>query len=94
MEAAARGLPVIGLDHQGLAALIPDEMAIKVEIQDGPRTVADLARAIEWMAANPEKRRAMGHAAREFAKRNTWEARVRDVYSIINSLTSEARTSG
>ena len=37
-EAAAFGLPMIGLAHHGMEDLIPDDVAIKVPILDGPGT--------------------------------------------------------
>ena len=82
-EAAAFGLPIVGLAHQGVADLIPDDVAVKVPVGDPDQTAQGLASAIEVLARAPEKRREMGLAARRFAERNTWAARVQEAYSII-----------
>jgi glycosyltransferase involved in cell wall biosynthesis len=84
-EATAFGVPIVGLDHQGVADLLPDEVALKVPIRDPAETAASLARAIEVLARDATKRRKMSEAAISFAERNTWPTRVKETYSIIQS---------
>jgi glycosyltransferase involved in cell wall biosynthesis len=85
-EAAGFGLPIIGLAHQGIADLIPDEVAIKVPILDGSRTADALARAVESLVDDPGRRARMSDAAVSFAHANTWAERVREVYSIVGRI--------
>ena len=84
-EASAFGLPIIALDHHGVADLLPDDVAFKVPVGDPEQTAQGLARAIEALARAPAERKAMGLAALRFAERNTWGARVQETYSIIES---------
>jgi glycosyltransferase involved in cell wall biosynthesis len=88
-EAAAFGLPIVGLDHQGMADLIPDDMCVKVPVGDSDQTATAVARAIEDLARDSTKCRAMSEAALRFAQRNTWVARVEETYSIIESSLEE-----
>jgi glycosyltransferase involved in cell wall biosynthesis len=85
-EAAAFGLPMVGLRHQGMADLIPDDVAIKVPIVDAAGTADGLARAIETLARDEALRERMGQAAVRFARDNTWPRRVDQVYGIIERV--------
>jgi glycosyltransferase involved in cell wall biosynthesis len=93
-EAAAFGLPMIGLRHQGMADLIPDDMAIKVPVGDADSTAEGLARAVETVAKDAALRRRMGEAALRFAQDNTWPRRVEEVYAIIDRLLDGSRRAG
>jgi glycosyltransferase involved in cell wall biosynthesis len=92
-EAAAFGLPMIGLAHQGMADLIPEDVAIKVPILDGPGTADALARAVESLIDDRGRRARMREAAVRFARANSWPERVREVYSIVEPIV-DARPSG
>jgi len=93
-EAAAFGLPMVGLRHQGMADLIPEDVAIKVPILDGDGTAAGLARAIETLAQDAVLRERMGEAALRFAKDNTWPRRVQEVYATIDRALSGSGNAG
>jgi glycosyltransferase involved in cell wall biosynthesis len=84
-EAAAFGLPIVALDHHGVADLIPGDIAEKVSVGGPEDTAQRLAQAIERLAREPKRRDSMSHAARSFAQRNTWRARVEEAYSIIEA---------
>jgi glycosyltransferase involved in cell wall biosynthesis len=86
LEAAAFGLPMIGLDHQGMADLIPEDVAIKVPILDAAGTALALARAVESLIDDRGRRARMGEAAFRFARANTWAERIREVYSIVEPI--------
>jgi glycosyltransferase involved in cell wall biosynthesis len=79
---------MIGLGHQGMADLIPDDVAIKVPILNADGTADGLARAIETLAKDSPLRRRMGEAALRFAKDNTWPRRVAEVYGILARVLS------
>jgi glycosyltransferase involved in cell wall biosynthesis len=76
LEAMAQALPIITLDHQGVATLVPDEAGIKVPVTTPALTVAALAEAIRRLAASPEIRRKLGEASWNYAREQTWEKRV------------------
>jgi glycosyltransferase involved in cell wall biosynthesis len=90
-EAAALALPIIALDHHGVADLIPDDVAMKVPVGKPEQTAQGLAQAIESLAKDPERRRAMGEAALQLAYRNTWPTRISNLYSIIEPLLQKSR---
>lgn len=73
LEALAQGLPIIGLDHQGVKDFVPDDAAIKIPVTNPNETVQGLAKAIEYMFEHPEKRLEMGLIGYEFAKMYTWK---------------------
>jgi len=76
LEAAAQGLPIIALDHQGIGSLLPDEAGWKVPVTKPRATVAALADAIREMVRNPAARLERGGAALRFAASNTWYQRA------------------
>jgi glycosyltransferase involved in cell wall biosynthesis len=69
LEAMASGLPIVTTRCEGVDELVADNGVI-VEGSDP----ADLARAIETLAADRDARRAMSVAARKQAQRFTWHA--------------------
>ena len=76
IEAMAAGLPVIGLDHQGVGALIPTHAAIKVPVSSPEATARALAAAIRTLANSPESGCRVGEAARRHAMSETWSLRI------------------
>ncbi len=76
LEALAQGLPIIGLNHQGVRDFVPNNASIKVEVTNPNQTVQGLAKAIEYMFEHPEKRLEMGRVGYEFAKQYTWKQNV------------------
>jgi glycosyltransferase involved in cell wall biosynthesis len=73
LEALAQGLPIIGLDHQGVRDFVPDTASIKVPVTKPTETVQGLAQAIQYMFEHPEERLEMGRIGYEFAKMYTWK---------------------
>lgn len=76
MEAMAFSLPVVTLDLHGQAELVDNSTGIRVPVTEPERVAADLAKAIEWMYFNEEKRVEMGLNAFHFAQRQNWESKV------------------
>ena len=62
MEAMARGLPIVALDHHGVRYL-PDEAVLKVPVTDPDKLVPDIADALLDLALSPELRARCGAAA-------------------------------
>ena len=71
LEAMAHALPVITLNHQGAAELVPEAAGIKVAVTSPEGVAQQVAAAIERLAASADLRARMGAAghrrAREFA---------------------------
>lgn len=86
LEAMARGVPILTLDHQGAATLVPDAAGIKVPISTPSSTAFALARAVERLAADRAALLRMGEAALEVARRHTWDRKAQDALRIYKQL--------
>ena len=76
IEAMAAGLPVLGLNHQGFGAMIPEQAAIKIPVTGPAATIQGLADGIRALAACPDLGQRMGEAARRHAASESWSRRV------------------
>ncbi len=76
LEAMASGLPIIGLDHQGVGAFVPSEAGVKVPVTNPQETVLALGSAIRRLVGSDEERARMGRSAWEFATTQSWERRA------------------
>lgn len=76
LEAMARGMPVIALNHQGVASVVPVGAGIKVPVTTPQETIDGLASAMRRLAADPQARAAMGQLARACAAEQTWDKRA------------------
>ena len=76
LEAMAHALPMVALDHQGVAAHVPDHAALKVPVTHPTETVARFAAAMQRLGSSPELRERLGRAGWEFAQSQVWERRV------------------
>jgi len=76
LEAMARGLPIITLDHHGIGYLVTEEFGIKVPVNEPEETVTAFARAIDRLVADPETRTRMSAAALKVAGEYTWDRRA------------------
>lgn len=84
LEALARGVPLITLDHQGQGAMIPDDAAIKVAVTDPGLTVAGMADAILKLCRSPEERSRLSQAGLRFAHTLEWSNRTREMIAIYH----------
>jgi glycosyltransferase involved in cell wall biosynthesis len=64
LEAMAAGLPVVGMDVGGPAAIIEEDTGFRVKVESVKQVIADLASALETLAENSELRACMGATAR------------------------------
>jgi glycosyltransferase involved in cell wall biosynthesis len=87
LEAMAVGLPAVVLDRGGPALVVDEEVGVKVPVSRPRQVVADLARALETLASDPERRRAMGEAARRRVReRHTWVVRAQEVAALYEEV--------
>jgi len=82
LEAMAHALPVITLDHQGAADLVPDEAGIKVPVTSPSETRQAIATAIGKLAASADLRVAMGAAGHRRALAFTLSRRIQDIEAL------------
>jgi glycosyltransferase involved in cell wall biosynthesis len=86
LEAMAHGLPILALDHHGVAAFVPDKAAIKVPVTSPAETVSGLAQGIRRLLLFPRERQEMSEAALEFAKTQTWEKRTERMSKLYEEI--------
>jgi glycosyltransferase involved in cell wall biosynthesis len=72
LEAMARGLPAVALDHHGAAEMVTPETGLLVPVDTPERVIAGFATALQCLAADPDLRAHMGEVACR---------RARDVYA-------------
>jgi glycosyltransferase involved in cell wall biosynthesis len=86
VEALARGLPVICLDHMGFRDAVNDECAIKIGPDNIDQVIRDFARAIDLIGQDENRRFKMAIAAQKASMRFTWKQKeefVNEVYQRI-----------
>lgn len=76
LEAMAYSLPVVTLNLHGQAELVDQSTGIRVPVTEPEAVAVELAKAIEWMYRNEDKRIEMGLNAFRFAQRQNWESKV------------------
>lgn len=94
LEALARGLPVVTLDHQGAGALITPEAGIRVPLTTPAETVAGLAKAFASLAADRVLLKRLSHGAFELARQNLWKARVEQMNHWYEEVLTARKGSG
>lgn len=89
-EAMRWGLPVIGADRGGAQALLDPSFAIKAPVHDPDQLARSLADAIEGLAHDPERVRALGEGAQ--ARLNSlggWPELARRVVDMYASVLAD-----
>ena len=76
LEAMAYSLPIVTINIHGQAETVSDKTGIRVPVTTPEEVTTGLAKAVEWMAAHPNERLAMGRAAHTFALTQLWEEKV------------------
>lgn len=93
-EALAAGLPVICLDHMGMADQVTEQCGIKIAVTSPARVARDLAAALTALHDNPARREHLARAARDRAVDYSWPRigeRLRAVYRRILCGSGSAR---
>jgi glycosyltransferase involved in cell wall biosynthesis len=91
LEAMAKGLPIITLDHQGVGSFVPHAAGVKVPVTNPKETVRSLAVTIERLGQSPALLPAMRAASWSFAKEQTWTRRAEQMTKIYEEVTSRQR---
>jgi glycosyltransferase involved in cell wall biosynthesis len=85
-EALAHGLPVICLDHFGFKDAVAAECGVKIPPDRLDQVIRDIAKAIEEMGMDEDRRYAMAVAAQKASLRLTWMHKaeiVSDLYEQV-----------
>jgi glycosyltransferase involved in cell wall biosynthesis len=76
LEAMARAVPLITVDHQGAAAHIPDRATIRIPVRDPEEAVASLAATIRRLTNTGEELRRLSAASLDVARTHLWPKRA------------------
>jgi glycosyltransferase involved in cell wall biosynthesis len=95
LEASLYGLPMLTINNGGPKYMVPDEGAIKINIQSEEKIIEELTKGITTLMASPEKRQAMGQANYDFVVNNfSWEVlekKINDFFGQYNRPGTAAR---
>lgn len=81
IEAMAFGLPIVTINLHGQGFIVNDETGIRCKCDTPQTAIEELGKAILYLYNNPEKVTQMSHAAHEFAKTQTWSAKISGIVS-------------
>jgi glycosyltransferase involved in cell wall biosynthesis len=76
LEAMAKGVPAITLDHQGIGAFVTDHNGLKVPLTTPAATVDGFAAAVRALAGDGALRERLSRGALATAAGQTWERRA------------------
>jgi glycosyltransferase involved in cell wall biosynthesis len=88
IEAMARGVPIVTLDHHGAHVAVPAEAGVKVPVTTPEQTCSEVSRALERLANEPELVTRMGKAGRQCAEEHTWDRKIARAARMYPSLLS------
>jgi glycosyltransferase involved in cell wall biosynthesis len=90
LQAMASGLPCIATATGGSMELLGDDRGLVIAIDDP----SGLAEAIRTLAEHPDRRSALGQAARAFAQQRSWTHVAERVVEIYRTLLSHRPLAG
>ncbi|MBA2945188.1 glycosyltransferase family 4 protein [Streptomyces sp. PSKA28] len=93
LEAWARGLPVVHLDHQGIRDYSAPGGAIRVPLGDPADLPHRLAQALGNMLGDQQVRRRMGGAGVAWARQHTWAVKAEAAEKLYHSVLASGRSS-
>jgi glycosyltransferase involved in cell wall biosynthesis len=76
VEALALGLPIICLNHCGFADVVDETCGLKIPVTTPRKTIVEMSQAIELLARDEEKRRALAQGALKHASCYGWEIKA------------------
>lgn len=82
MEALSFGVPVICLDHCGMADVVTSECGVKVPVTTAREVIARFAEAIGRLARDPEQRQRLSAGALRRAERFSWDNKVQRMLEV------------
>ena len=93
VEALALGLPIVCLDHCGFAEVVDETCGIKIPVTTSSEAVAAMARAIEQLARDENKRQSLAWGALQRSRQYSWEEKARAVDRIYRAKAGNANIS-
>ena len=94
LEAMARGVPILTLDHQGMRDQVPPGAGIKVPVRDTRQVASDLADAMVQLAHDRDRLRQMSAIGQRHAQEQTWGAKAEQMEEICRRVLSTDQAKG
>lgn len=85
VEAFSLGLPVVCLDHSGMADMVNDHCGVKIPATTPREVVVGMARAIEQLAQDERERQTLARGALQRARDFAWEEKARVIDRIYRA---------
>jgi glycosyltransferase involved in cell wall biosynthesis len=92
LEALGAGLPVIGLDHQGVRDVVTPDCGIKVPVTTPKRVIAELAESLTKLARDPSEQERLARGALERGGRYLWSRLGEEMSSVYREVLETAGT--
>jgi glycosyltransferase involved in cell wall biosynthesis len=82
MEALSAGVPVVCLDHCGMADVVTPRCGVKIPVTTAKVVVERFAETIDHLAHHPEERRRLSGGAIQRATDFSWDTKVRKMLEV------------
>lgn len=93
LEAMAAGRPVICLDLGGPAVQVTEETGFKIKANTPEQVVSDIAKAMTYLASNPELRLLMGQAGQKRVRETfSWESKGRQLIKLYEEISTQNKS--
>jgi len=89
LEAMARGLPVITVDHQGAADHVPDNAGIKIPVTSPHRLVRHLASTLSDVCLNRSQLTTLSENAAKWASTQTWDQKAVQMENVYRRVLGQ-----
>ena len=90
LEALARGVPVVALDHAGPASLLPRGAGVRIVPNIRDRVVAEMGEALCALAGAEQSRKSMGRTAQRAMRTLTWARKADAIARLYRSIARVA----
>lgn len=92
LEALQNGLPIICLDHCGVASVVNERIGIKIPIKSRKQIIKDFAKSLDYLYENENERYQMAEYAANFeSKKYTWDQKIKQLLDIYKQVLEQKR---
>ncbi|MEH2246276.1 glycosyltransferase family 4 protein [Nostoc sp.] len=93
LEAMAARRPVIYLDLGGPAVQVTEETGFKIKANTPDQVVSDIAKAMTYLATNPELRLLMGQAGQKRVRETfSWESKGKQLIQLYEEISTQNKS--
>jgi glycosyltransferase involved in cell wall biosynthesis len=92
LEALASGVPVVCLDHQGVADVITSDCGIKIPVTTPREVEARLGEALVFLARNPSERARLARGAADRAASYSWQHQGNQIARVYEQVLAGTPT--